>query len=205
MRISHKHKFIFIATPKTGSTSIRSMLDEFSDIKSEGEGIYQHHTTYAQALKRFDYAKDYTCFAFVRNPWDRWLSLWYYIQRQAKIGKGKYSVKCKGLLKKHSNFKEYVMNITAEKNKDPMSAHNCFKWISSDGEHVDIDYVGKMETMQEDFDTICDKIGIPRQTLLHKNATTHKHYTKYYDDEMIDTIAQKCEKDIEHFGYKFGE
>ena len=35
MRLSHKHKFVFIAVPKTASLVIRSILDEYSCVKYE--------------------------------------------------------------------------------------------------------------------------------------------------------------------------
>ncbi|CAA0327666.1 conserved hypothetical protein [Alteromonas infernus] len=54
MRISHKNKFIWISKPKTGSTSFRNLLDEFSDVNSTDSGLFHHHIKLNDLMKVFE-------------------------------------------------------------------------------------------------------------------------------------------------------
>ena len=77
MIISHKHKFVFLQTTKTGSSSIYVTLKEkYKTVNPE------NHLNAVQAKRFFDEKKynwdEYFKFAFVRNPWDRYVSAYYY-------------------------------------------------------------------------------------------------------------------------------
>lgn len=197
MRVSHKHKFISISIPKTGSTSIRWALDKYSDQKSVSDGCdtFYHHSTYSRLQERLDYIDDYFVFAFVRNPWDRAVSHWNYINSYAQSGRDlHYKKYCNETLKSIDSFSDFL--------KSKHTIGPCLNWVQH-LEGIGVDHVGKMETIQEDFNIVCDKIGIPQQQLPHHNKTNHKHYSEYYDDETREIVAQKYAKDIEYFGYKF--
>lgn len=203
MLYSKKYKCIFIRHQKTASSSISNSLPFLCKPFCHEDVISQNkHIQYISQQKydpnhipMFDFDKffnhiipnpdDYFKFSFSRNPWDRLVSAWKYafgagrIQEYGKVDFNKF-------IKSHLNVWRCVEMNTLD------FCEGC-------------DFIGKFENLQEDFDIVCDKIGIPRQQLPHTNKTEHKHYTKYYDEETKQIVAQKYAKDIEYFGYEFGE
>ena len=227
MIISHSHKFIFIKIPKTAGTSIVDHLDpylnqELRDLDlGDHERIRDNHFPekgiYKPGIisilkenhlnKHFD-INSYFKFAFVRNPWDVRLSRYFYL-RDTEIA---YNTK-KNLPTDNSalslDFKSWCFSgewFPAQnwscKNK---TQGGQIGFLQNDNFEIDIDYIGKFENLQEDFNNICDQIGIENKKLPHHNKSKHKHYTKYYDDETREFVAKNYAKDIEYFGYEFGE
>ena len=190
MIISPKYKFVFIASSKTGSTTIhKTLLKYVKDknlINESTLSLGDKHLSCPKLIEQYPQYKNYFKFSFVRNPWDRVVS-WYSFSKKAKSPKRNTS---------DISFKEFLntrLNVWALPNQDQYEFTKC------------CDFIGKTENLQEDFDIICDKIGIPKQELPHKNKSKHKSYTEYYDDETKSIVAERFAKDIEYFGYKFAE
>ena len=68
-----------------------------------------------------------------------------------------------------------------------------------------INFIARFETLQEDWELICDKIKIPRFKLPHHNKTIHSNYVNYYSGQTKNIIAEKYAEDIRLFNYKFGK
>ena len=193
---------IYVRMPRCGSTTIVSLCDK-NNIKYFGGrdmGIWGHSTNLTKntSPKLYECISNYLgekkyyesfIFTSVRNPYSRAVSM--------------YKHKSWNSAKTFSDFCHKVM-----KNEYPSE---CAKWHSStltehivDDNDLKVDFVIKLEALQEDFNIVCDKIGLERQQLPHLNKSNHKHYTEYYDDETREIVAEKYAKDIEYFGYKFG-
>lgn len=221
MIISHKHKFIFIHIPKCAGSSIaRSLreyygydekldnadLNEFAmfrcDRKYGNADYLNEHSTYNEVKEYFDNnnlnINDYFKFSFVRNPWARRMSQYKYGRRMFKKTNAEWTQKYDKL-----SFCEFIkMHCDCQLN---WISKEAFPPSSKKKHEVAIDYIGRCENLQEDFNNVCDKIGIPHRQLPHSNKTKHKHYTEYYGDETREIVAETTAKDIEYFGYEFGE
>jgi len=197
---------VFIRVPKTASTAILySLLDcsekcsgnefnkvfdalkpEFLDLKSHDDPNHVTYETFKNTVspENMDLIDSYFKFAFVRNPFDRAVSIFKYI---AKIDSSAQI----------SNFKNFAKYNFTKKEYNGI-------WLADQASQVvDCDFIGRFENLQADFDLVCQKIGIKRNPLLVKNRTSHKHYSEYYDEETIEIVARKYHADIIRFGYKF--
>ncbi len=194
--ISDKHKCIFIHIIKTGGVSIERF---FHGEISEASKMHRIAKVYKEEIGSEKWNKYFT-FTFVRNPWCKMVSQYFYIQRRKK-GKYKLTFREFILAFKSCSESEYINHKGIAVKFNPIQ----LPWILDDDGNCIVDFVGRFENLQEDFNLICDKIGIPRKKLPHLNKSEHEHYTKYYDDETKQIVAEKFAKDIEYFGYKFGD
>jgi hypothetical protein len=65
------------------------------------------------------------------------------------------------------------------------------------------DYVGRVEEMQQSYDEIARRIGVPTIKLEKVNASERRDYRTYYTPELVDGVARLYARDLETFGYEF--
>lgn len=184
--ISHKYNCIYIHIPKTGGSSVNRALQE-----------NQHHATLAQeALKVSpEIFKRYFKWATVRNPWDRFVSMYHF----RKLHK---NMKDDPFCTSNNDWTfEYWLNYHHEVGMEPKMASQLF-WITID-DKIELDFVCRFETLNEDFNYVKKHIGFTLD-LPHHNKTPHEPYPTYYTKKTIDLVARISSADIEAFKYTFG-
>ncbi len=219
--IIHNYKCIFVHVPKTAGVSIEGVLfketvplrwpieyilrkkqevlqgggfiDRYSN--KYQTGTYQH--LFARHIKQevgeelFD---SYFKFGFVRNPWDRIISQFFYQKRRRDLNEFLN-------IDREIDFKDFLYAI-----KDgEMHVHWDEQWkflMDEEGNQM-VDFIGRFENLQEDFDKVCDNINAAKIELPHENFTVHEPYQYYYDDESRELVAEMYDKDIKLFNYKY--
>ncbi|MFZ5802063.1 MAG: sulfotransferase family 2 domain-containing protein [Candidatus Omnitrophota bacterium] len=210
MRISHRYKFVFIAVPKTASTSMRVALNPFSDLKGEQDGVLKHHVR-TRELKSYFAGQGwdwdaYFKFCFVRNPWDRAVSSFFYTLRQADQQKGpqKWQAYARKIKERCDDFEHYVLRYYETGNylMSPFFA-------DSDGK-VLVDFIGRYETLEQDLARICERIGIGPLTLKKLQPSgepitkpNHEGYRAYYTPAAIEKIRTLHRPDFSYVPYDF--
>lgn len=191
--ISEEHGFVFLHVSRTAGTSIGKALFGPN---------YIHRPIALRELEKWVPVDRFFKFCFLRNPWDKAVSQYFQARKPNNLqDTGRY---LEYLSANQLDFPEWIKNIT----EHMPSKH--LEWsgieMASDARgNVKADFIGRFERLQEDFDKLCDMLAFPRRELGHQNKTERAAYTEYYDDESRSLVARIYEKDIEYFGYVFGE
>ena len=208
MIVSHRHRFIFAAVPKTGTHAVRQALrEQMGDEDVEQVGLFvdkrfpwsdlaaiRHgHLSLQQVRPHLGEAAfgGYLKFAFVRNPFDRFVSYCAFMLRGGDVFERQPRVVMRKFL-----FDQ------------PPEQHILFQpqaslLVDRDGETLLTDMVGRVEDMQGSYDAICARIGIPSRPLERINGTKRDDYRRYYDPELVDAVAARYAQDLDLFGYTF--
>jgi hypothetical protein len=148
-------------------------------------------------------------FSFVRNPWARLVSEYRY----------------RNFLS-HRSFKDFVMKKLPPPNRDEKYRHIMpqTEMLYDETGRLLVDFVGKFETLQQDFDQVCQQLGFDESILPHVNSSDKKsrelrrifrnllyrngenelsRYVDFYDTETQKFVNDLYRADIENFGYSF--
>lgn len=209
MIISHSKKFIFIHNYKVAGTSIKYILSKYNNQSFKGSihtdklklliGVYPKiysnqfsgHVSAIELKNRLpkQVFERYYKFGFVRNPWDWQVSLYTYMLKLETHEQHK-------LIKSMRNFDEY---IDWRVNKDLHLQKEFFY----DKDMCLVNFVGKMENLENDFNNVCKTIGI-KQTLPHLNESRQNedNFLKYYSQKSIDLLFEAFKEDVKLFNYR---
>ena len=216
MILSLRYKFLFVHIAKTGGTSIRAALRWYRwkdpyripQFLCSRISSLSHHRLgckiprHAKAIAAYemlprDLFNELFKFAFVRNPWDLQVSSYHHIQRERPH-----------LLKGIEDFEaflrwkldparpyQYIIDTSIELQSEYL--------IDLNG-NIIVDFIGRYERLEEDFQEACARIGIKAPKLPHRRqAKDRTAYQKYYTDETTELIARHFSRDIKMFDYTF--
>lgn len=195
LNLYFRNKCIFVHIPKTGGSSIK---------KSVFHNMGMNHLTirdYKFIFSNIEF-NNFFKFAFVRNPWERLVSSYFYLKQG---GVHDQDQKWGNLiLGKYNSFDNFVKswvntnNIYSHVHFMPQYTFICYK------NKIAVDFIGKLENFNLDFKYVLEKINI-QTNCQHTNRSQHRNYTDYYTDLTTEIVREVYRKDIDLFGYDFIE
>jgi len=196
-------------------------LRQFSHFKIEfnkdgGSSSHDKHFSIRRYLGKFrndmlckgiDVAKFFK-FCFVRNPWDRLVSNYEYLKDVNSDGPrtdyGYASFK-DWILGRPSQGKGEELGVWIDRFRCPDNNAAIPTQISTIKvqNKVQMDFIGRFENLQEDFNKVCEHINVEKQQLPRKVKSAHVHFSQYYDNETKRIVAEQFAEDINFFNYDF--
>ena len=188
------HQAIFIHIPKAAGVSVSNAL--FGNLAGGHTRLEMHLNIFEPSC-----ILNYFKFTIVRNPWDRLVSAYHFLQKGGfeKADKDWFDKE----LSAYKDFDDFVKNW--------LNKENIWKWhhfrpqyhyMLDDNRKVKLDFIGFIENMDEDFEYIRKKLGV-ESTIKKLNKSDHKDYKDYYTEETKNIVAEVYAEDIELLGYNF--
>lgn len=206
---------LFIWVPKCAGMSIHSLLSRYDPIpedrwlkplkkrfRNRGYATFSHVDVLQlveRGVVRRRYFENAFKFGFVRNPYDRLVSLFFYLKK----------IRLEEVPEALS-FDEFC-RMVARGEYPPVGLYNhkgisqcnpMTGWLIGPDGRLIVDFLGRFENLEEDLRTVCRTIGIPDE-IPHENRTQHRHYREYYTPETRAIVEKVYRGDLDRFGYAF--
>lgn len=179
--ICHTYECIFIHQRKCAGTSIIRAFDlnvSNPNWAFMNDGVLGPE--YASAPDGF------FRFSVIRNPWDRFISGWKYCTTT-----------------RHRSLHDVLANLPSEGHDYRHLSRPQHAILYDEMGRLIVDYLIRFESLQQDFDQVCDIIGKPRRVLAHANRGARAHYSDYFDDDSRRIFLRHFGRDVELFEYEY--
>lgn len=194
--------FIFFGIPKNASSSMRDALRQHS-FRIGPRGTHSHVENATAGQLRGVYRKlirdttgsvgahggldAYFKWTFVRNPWDRLVSMYEFtcginrVGRVPRTGPRSFDT---------STFKAYVQDIADAWARAEEKGHNDCEdltlvkpqwcWVSDDDMCIHVDFTGRYEDIGVDWKRLCSHLQLKHGGIGHVNQSNRRH-RRYHD------------------------
>jgi hypothetical protein len=192
--LSDSHRFIFVAVPKTGSSSVEEALQT---VRSPTTDQFNRHATCLKLERDLPKAvwENYFKFAFVRDPYDRMLSWYFYRQRE--------QLRDPSHPRHHLYTGDWTFAEFIERFADDELMLKQVDFIAPHQGGLLVDYVGRYERLQPDFELVCDRLGLPLVELPRVRASARPEggTAALWTGKSRGIVNDYFREDFEFFGY----
>jgi hypothetical protein len=213
--ISYKNKCIFVHIPKTGGTSIESLIwkksekceknlwmgfvDEFHN-KYQTGGLQHLLATQIKEEVESEIFNTFFKFTIVRNPYEKAVSQFEYLKKRKDL---------RDFLgfKIEDDMNRYLELIQLKKHVqwEPQS-----NFIYDEKDNCLVDFIGRFENFNTDVEIIINRLGLGKKffglmnnKIPHLNKSNRKGCKSYFDLESKKTIELIYKRDLDLLNYDF--
>jgi hypothetical protein len=141
--------------------------------------------------------------AFVRNPYDRLVSAFHFLNREDIPPRDRSDFE-QYLARYGGDFGRFVLDAFEPERPtifQQLHLRPQYEWLVDGDGKLLTDFVGRFENLAADTRVIEDRLGFSATPIPHLNVTEHLPYGDYYDQTTRRLVARGYEKDFELFGY----
>jgi hypothetical protein len=188
---------LFVHIPRTGGNSI---IETGVPISRWG---HWNMKKIKQVLPR-DECDNKFKFSFVRNPYDRIASAYFYV-KNTNPDLPFYSVNKKYLptINKYKDFNDFCLHledVIASKGC-LISLHHQYDYLYDEDDNLLVDMVIKLEEIEKEWEKLCNMCGWERVPFPHQNKSIRPSLDNCYSEESKKIVADIYRKDFEAFKY----
>ena len=175
---------LFIHIPKTAGKSITSVLFDRESANHKKANEYNIFIYFS-----------YT-FCFVRNPFDRFYSVYMYFLKGGNLSHITSDINIQKEIKKYENFSNFIKKFDQFKYKDYLHFLPQYLFIYKKNKCL-VDYIGRFENLENDFEPIRKKYGLEKLPHLNKSQECKNEWKDHYTKELADLVYNLYKKDFE--------